>query len=602
MAAAMSMPVLMPAALAKRHRKKHAKARTGCLTCKIRKKKCGEEKPKCLRCTATGRICDGYADVVSLNKQSGSVVKVAEYKFIYSSSVGGDEDCKSEEGASQALISTKHTSAQSLQTLPVIPRWPVDSLFATDTDFHCFEFFRLNTGPEFSGHFDSSFWRRLLIQQCLTSPTVRQAAIALGAVHRRHKLGITPAAMEYCGIALKAYTKALRALSDEMERNDSEVFETAMASSMLLSAFEAFQDEYASSLQHTQNGLKVTFARKYHRLASRTRKIDKRFSLEALKSLFDELQVKARFLLQLDHREACSPSAGWPRPDMPSAFCDLEEAQDCLFAHVQEMFDVSTPEASANSSRDAEAKWQQHAVRLIQWSTAYANCSRAIQDHQVSFVAGTPFSLLRLCYEAAFLLLWSQLGCLSESARTSQPHSAAGLAVCLSSTERAASLDTQFGRLLFLAETIYHDLGQHTPSHLLRFWHNHNLPELAHSWCVDTGLMKPSVAMLLSPTNAFLSRSGKIRHQALMLPGVEAQLRATSFWQDAGLYSIAENIMAMEGSMGEQGLKSGFFRHGTPKWVNITCFIEERRLLILAASETQDDERELLWTQEWYGW
>lgn len=44
----------------KRVRKPHNKVRTGCRTCKIRRKKCDETKPACHRCTSTGRKCDGY--------------------------------------------------------------------------------------------------------------------------------------------------------------------------------------------------------------------------------------------------------------------------------------------------------------------------------------------------------------------------------------------------------------------------------------------------------------------------------------------------------------------------------------------------------------
>ncbi|GKU15555.1 unnamed protein product, partial [Fusarium langsethiae] len=45
---------------AQRQRTFAPKARTGCLTCKKRHKKCGEEKPTCLRCKAGGYVCDGY--------------------------------------------------------------------------------------------------------------------------------------------------------------------------------------------------------------------------------------------------------------------------------------------------------------------------------------------------------------------------------------------------------------------------------------------------------------------------------------------------------------------------------------------------------------
>src|ERR1700761_9327607 len=36
------------------------KSKTGCKTCKIRRVRCGEERPACRRCVATGRVCDGY--------------------------------------------------------------------------------------------------------------------------------------------------------------------------------------------------------------------------------------------------------------------------------------------------------------------------------------------------------------------------------------------------------------------------------------------------------------------------------------------------------------------------------------------------------------
>ncbi|KAH8680938.1 hypothetical protein BX600DRAFT_7855 [Xylariales sp. PMI_506] len=46
----------------KRKRTSKPKVKTGCITCKIRRVKCDERKPACLRCTSTGRTCDGYED------------------------------------------------------------------------------------------------------------------------------------------------------------------------------------------------------------------------------------------------------------------------------------------------------------------------------------------------------------------------------------------------------------------------------------------------------------------------------------------------------------------------------------------------------------
>lgn len=41
------------------------KSTSGCITCKIRRVKCDEERPTCRRCTSTGRTCDGYAQSAS---------------------------------------------------------------------------------------------------------------------------------------------------------------------------------------------------------------------------------------------------------------------------------------------------------------------------------------------------------------------------------------------------------------------------------------------------------------------------------------------------------------------------------------------------------
>ncbi|RSM13194.1 hypothetical protein CEP52_002046 [Fusarium oligoseptatum] len=45
-----------------RKRAFHPRKRTGCITCKIRRVRCDEQKPSCNRCLSTGRKCDGYVD------------------------------------------------------------------------------------------------------------------------------------------------------------------------------------------------------------------------------------------------------------------------------------------------------------------------------------------------------------------------------------------------------------------------------------------------------------------------------------------------------------------------------------------------------------
>jgi hypothetical protein len=44
------------------------RAKTGCGTCRRRKKKCDEAKPECNNCTRIGIICQGYMDKMMLRK------------------------------------------------------------------------------------------------------------------------------------------------------------------------------------------------------------------------------------------------------------------------------------------------------------------------------------------------------------------------------------------------------------------------------------------------------------------------------------------------------------------------------------------------------
>ncbi|KAK6495843.1 hypothetical protein TWF481_002888 [Arthrobotrys musiformis] len=39
---------------------RHVRTRTGCWTCRFRKKKCDEARPACERCSHLRLICDGY--------------------------------------------------------------------------------------------------------------------------------------------------------------------------------------------------------------------------------------------------------------------------------------------------------------------------------------------------------------------------------------------------------------------------------------------------------------------------------------------------------------------------------------------------------------
>ena len=67
--AALVFPLGFATQTAIRKRRSYPKVRSDCLTCKIRRKKCDEQKPSCHRCVSTGRKCDGYATYASKEQQ-----------------------------------------------------------------------------------------------------------------------------------------------------------------------------------------------------------------------------------------------------------------------------------------------------------------------------------------------------------------------------------------------------------------------------------------------------------------------------------------------------------------------------------------------------
>ncbi|CAK7234064.1 hypothetical protein SEUCBS140593_008812 [Sporothrix eucalyptigena] len=118
------------------------KDRTGCITCKIRRVKCDEEKPACRRCTSTGRKCDGYAHIVSRTQDT---------------------------------------------LLCVRPRQLMGSgVPTTNSDEHAaFQFFAHAGASSLAGFTDIAFWTRLVPQYAQADAAVYHASVAVGALLMR---------------------------------------------------------------------------------------------------------------------------------------------------------------------------------------------------------------------------------------------------------------------------------------------------------------------------------------------------------------------------------------------------------------------------------
>jgi hypothetical protein len=108
-----------------RKRQAHAKRRSGCRTCKLRRVRCDEAEPECQNCVRRDLACDGY-----------------------------------------------------------LPRQPFNILALADpVERHCFQYFHMQTRPQLSSLNDFDFWDRLALQRSYSEETIRQLVAAIGAYH-----------------------------------------------------------------------------------------------------------------------------------------------------------------------------------------------------------------------------------------------------------------------------------------------------------------------------------------------------------------------------------------------------------------------------------
>ncbi|RAL12556.1 Zn(II)2Cys6 transcription factor, partial [Aspergillus homomorphus CBS 101889] len=192
------------------------RSRTGCRTCRARRIKCDETPNKCLNCTSTGRLCDGY----DFHRQ-------LPYQL------------------PQRLI----VAAPIVTTVP----WA-----STSDERRCFAFVHARTIPDTLSYFDSVVWQRFLLQMVPREPAVWHAVVALGALHQQIEtgglIGRTPTVWHWLAIAQSARSFAClqrRNPHDPVMRN------VTLLCCLLFTVMDLIRQEYKSSLHHLRAGLRI---------------------------------------------------------------------------------------------------------------------------------------------------------------------------------------------------------------------------------------------------------------------------------------------------------------------------------------------------------
>ncbi|CAI6061098.1 unnamed protein product [Clonostachys chloroleuca] len=312
-------------------RKGSRKVRTGCLTCKIRKVKCDENKPNCLRCTKTGRKCDGY--VAPLPR------------------------------------------AQSSKLPNLAPE------LMSSEDYHAFDYYRVRSSAVLGGIVRDSgddFWSGLVIRLAITEPAVRHALLALSSVHEKViAIGDKPETrIPNTTFAFGEYSKAISAISKwKPPSNSSEPATIPLLVCVLFICIEFLMDYEAAAQVHISQGRKILSQ------ISESQAMTSSPAAEMLRNVLVPIYTRlslASFLF--GHHPASIPDFFLGDWSVPFSFASLHEARDALFGLLNCGLQFSTeimslvydPTITQDQLQGMVSRQRAILARLAEWRTSFA--------------------------------------------------------------------------------------------------------------------------------------------------------------------------------------------------------------------------------------
>ena len=290
--------------------------------------KCDEAKPSCVRCTSTGRKCDGYR--VDSAAQSG------------------------QQRSSLSLI----TSA--------VPD------LSTDRERRAFDYYCQRSARVLTGTVDNGFWSSMVPRLSLKEPIVRHAVLALSSLHEHANL---PDGGDFreanWRFGLGEYSKAVTLMRGWRPRTGESALLLPLLVCLLFVCIEFLLDDEASSHLHICQGRQmiadVDINREYPGAVEIIR--------DCLVPVYTRLCLASyplgRLLVPLPEDLKIS------RPT-PARFSSLDESRQLLHEIMDDVFAFSTAARPVINSTDPdpvewtklEAEQQSLLSRLSQWHTA----------------------------------------------------------------------------------------------------------------------------------------------------------------------------------------------------------------------------------------
>ncbi|KAH6718332.1 hypothetical protein BKA61DRAFT_301134 [Leptodontidium sp. MPI-SDFR-AT-0119] len=379
-------------------RKSSPKVKTGCLTCKVRRVKCGEEKPSCFRCLKLGVDCDGYV-------------------------------------STESRLRIQRTPASNRDLLPkTILAAPIPTAFAKSPfenaeEYRYFDFFCGRTTWEIFPESDSGTTRRMMLQSCNTNPAIRHALVAIGALDKTsetardfRRLSVDtadgiPSSNEHHRTALRQYTKAVSLMRSSSQPLD---LKTTLLNCLVILCFEAWNGNLNLAVQQVQTGIRLILEWKANSEKPHTESnyspVGPNFVEDDLVQIFCRLAIQVCFFASdrsLDCRAIIRAEGTEFSETMPKIFTSVKEAtlyhQGILrrgmnFASSQRRYEKFKP---SDITAGLYEEYLRHVNAFDRWLAAFGSLPSIVAEQSGSYnhTAVRKAKTLELTMKAAYISL-----------------------------------------------------------------------------------------------------------------------------------------------------------------------------------------------------
>lgn len=279
---------------------------------------------------------------------------------------------------------------------PQSPRSPTYE-WATQDEKRSLHFFQQVTAPTLSGDFDAYFWRVLILQICQTEPAVRHAVLAVSSLHEdmlQEGLSSSANGPSRHSFALRQYNKAIAWMLGLMAEAEVKPL-SPLLTCLLFVCIEFMQRKDVDSLNHLEKGRQILSQLK------RTPTGSTKTEMEMIKRHLVPMYMRLSFTtFMFGGNPAPIPIDMKMVNEVPSMFESLYEAQYCLYDFMDECMRFTRRARQYKDEYDvpisierALEHEQEYLIRkLARFNVAYSLYQTLNQD----YTAATTTTLLQI--------------------------------------------------------------------------------------------------------------------------------------------------------------------------------------------------------------